>query len=87
VLPLFRGSGVGRFDGAPHSLRSPSAGDALDTVGVGSSFGPQRSFVARPDGQYSHTSRDYATLRHSADFGHVLEGLVRSTGPSLSYHG
>jgi hypothetical protein len=40
VLPLFRGSGVGRFDSAPRSLHSPSAGDASDTVGVGSSFGP-----------------------------------------------
>jgi hypothetical protein len=87
VLPLFRGGGVGRVDGAPRSLHSPSAGDASDTVGVASSFGSQQSIVARPDGQYSHTSRDCATLRHSADFGHMLEGLVRSTEPLLSYRG
>jgi hypothetical protein len=85
LFPRCRGSGVGSLDGAPHSLHPQTAGDASNTVGVGSSFGPQRSFVARPDGQYSHTSRDCATLRHSTDFGHVLKGLVRSTGPLSSY--
>jgi hypothetical protein len=50
LLLRCRGSGVGSLDGAPHSLHPQTAGDASDTVGVGSNFGPQRSFVARPDG-------------------------------------
>jgi hypothetical protein len=40
VLPLFRGGGVGRVDGAPRSLHSSSAGNDSNTVGVASSFRP-----------------------------------------------
>jgi hypothetical protein len=83
VLPLFRGGGVIRFDGAPHSLHSPSTGDVEDSVGVGSYHKPQRSRVARSDGQHSHPSRDRAAVRR-ADVGQMLGGVVLPLGYSLS---